>query len=317
MELIPFLIEKNIPFEENVPLSKKTWIKTGGMCTCWIVPASLEQLKEVCIYLYANGIVFDLVGQTSNIFFHSTYNPKIVVSTVKVNKYGITDDTISCECGVAVMKLAKDLLARGYAGFYGLTGLPGTVGAAMTNNAGCFNCSLSSMLIDALVLMPDGKIRTISRDDFKYDHRTSAFKRREISGTILSAKLKINKADNQEEELLKSQRTIEHRKIRQEGPRLNLGSIYAHREKRRNIRNYMAHCLASLMSILCNGGWSRFHKKALLLLYNYRDIDEYISDKKINTFIWRDSKAEEKFFRYKEFMGEVYKNLEIEIEEMI
>lgn len=314
MELLPYLERLQIPYEQNVPLSRKTWIKTGGICACWITPTSVVQLKEVCKYLYANGIRFDLVGQTSNMFFHSTYNPQVVVSTVKVNKYEISGDTFLCECGVSVIKLAKDCLAKGYAGFYGLVGLPGTVASAVVNNAGCFKCSISSMLVSADVLLSDGTIRTLLKEDFQYSHRSSAFKRREKKGIILSVKLKAEKADNIEEEYRKSEETKLYRKNKQEGPNRNLGSVFSKMEYRYTKKNRFVAITSNMMSKL-GADKKRIYKKMLLWLYGYTDLNRYISDKQINTFVWRDAEAEAKFFRYKEFMGKVYENLTIEIEE--
>ena len=62
---------------------------------------------------------------------------------------------------------------------------------------------------------------------------------------------------------------------------------------------------------------SKLQKNLLLLFYGYLDLNNYISDKNINTFIWNDDKAEWKFKRYKAFMRKVYKNLELEIEERV
>lgn len=314
MDLIKFLTERNVPFEENVSLSKKSWIKTGGVCSCWITPVSVEQLTEVYRYLNTNGIAFDLVGQMSNIFFHSTYNPQVVVSTVKVNKYEISDDTINCECGVSVVKLAKDCLAKGYAGFYGLVGLPGTVASAAVNNAGCFKCSISSMLVSADVLLSDGIIRTLQKEDFQYSHRSSAFKRGEKKGIILSVKLKAEKAYSIEEEYRKSEETKLYRKNKQEGPNRNLGSVFSKMEYRYTKKNRFVAIVSNMMSKL-GADKKRIYKKMLLWLYGYTDLNRYISDKQINTFVWRDDEAEAKFVRYKEFMGKVYDNLTIEIEE--
>ena len=58
-------------------------------------------------------------------------------------------------------------------------------------------------------------------------------------------------------------------------------------------------------------------KRTLLFFYGYRDLNNYISDRQINTFVWRDAEAEQKFDRYKEFMAKVFRNLTIEIEERI
>ena len=318
MELITFLVENNIPFEEKVSLSKKTWIKTGGVCAFWVTPQSIEQLTEICRFLYANSIAFDIVGQTSNIFFHSSYNPQVVVSTIKVNQYKMNDGVITCDCGVSVVKLSKDYLSQGYAGFYGLVGLPGTIASAIVNNASCFNCSLSSMLLSADVLMLDGAVKTLKKEEFKYSHRFSAFKRGDIKGIVLSVKLKAEKAESAEEEFRKSEETVTYRKEKQERQAgKTLGSVFASRTMKRGFRNKMVTAAMRLLPGLLKCEPRYIQKKAILLLYGYRGLDEYCSDRQINTFIWKDENAEPMFIRYKELMNKVYDNPIIEIEERI
>lgn len=318
MVLFQYLQEQQIPFEQDVLLSNKTWIKTGGVCSCWVTPQSVEQLAKVCRFLYANSIAFDIVGQTSNIFFHSTYNPQVVVSTIKINKYEINDSVITCDCGVSVVKLSKDFLSQGYAGFYGLVGLPGTVASAIVNNASCFNCSLSSMLLSADVLMLDGAVKTLKKEEFKYSHRSSAFKRGDIKGIVLSVKLKAEKAESAEEEFRKSEETVTYRKEKQERQAgKTLGSVFASRTMKRGFRNKMVTAAMRLLPGLLKCEPRYIQKKAILLLYGYRGLDEYCSDRQINTFIWKDENAEPMFIRYKELMNKVYDNPIIEIEERI
>lgn len=317
MDLLSLLGRLQIRYEQHVPLSKKTWIKTGGVCTCWITPDSVQQLKDVCSYLYQNNITFDLVGQTSNIFFHSTYNPEIVISTVKVNQYEIKDDIITCDCGVNVIKLAKDCISKGYAGFSGLVGLPGTVASAIVNNAGCFNCSISSMLKSADVLFPNGTIRTLSKEDFHYSHRSSVFKRGELKGIILSVRLKAEKAENIEEEFKKAEASTNYRKNKQEGYLRNLGSVFASRKMKKNARNVIAVGLSRILSLFGVMSQRKAQKLLLLNLYGFQHLAPYVSDKNINTYVWRDERAETLFARYKQFVNAVFANAEIEIEEKV
>ena len=315
MTIKDFLSENGIPFEENVSLACKSWIKFGGISALWISPISVDQLEKVCRYLYAKGIVFDIVGQTSNIFFHTTYNPQVVVSTIRVKGYWMEGDVLICDCGCSVIRLAKDMLAKGYTGFYGLVGLPGTVASAAVNNAGCFNCSVSSMLVSADVLLPEGNIATINKEDFRYTNRSSAFKRGDRKGVILSVKLKVNKAEDIEEEYRKSEKTKLYRKKNQEGPRLNLGSVFYSKKLKRNFKNLLVILISKLLSGLRVMPKRKAFKNALLYLYGYRDISSYISDRNLNTFVWRDDKAEIFFNRYKQMISDAYDNPLIEIEE--
>lgn len=317
MQIKEFLSENNISYDENVSLASKSWIKFGGIASLWISPKSVRELEEVCRYLYGNNIAYDLVGQTSNIFFHSTYNPQVVISTVKVNSHRKEGEMLICDCGCNVMRLAKEMLAEGYAGFYGLVGLPGTVASAAVNNAGCFSCSISEMLISADVLMPDGTIKTFAKEDFGYEKRSSKFKRDEVKGVVLSVKLKLQKAENIEEEYRKSEETNLYRKTHQEGPAKNLGSVFAKMKRKKNVKNIIAGILAKVGHLIGMGEQKLVFKRMLLLLYGYKELDQYISDKQINTFVWRDEKAEKMFVMYKEFMGKVFDGLKIEIEERL
>jgi UDP-N-acetylenolpyruvoylglucosamine reductase len=316
MELEEYLLDQHVTFEKDVLLSTRSWIKTGGKCSYWIIPNTIEELTGVCCHLYENSIPFDIVGQTSNIFFHSTYHPQVVISTIKLNHYEQKGDIVACECGVSVVKLAKDMLMQGYAGFYGLVGLPGTVGSAIVNNASCFDCSLSSMLLSAEVLMNDGTIQTVEHCDFNYTHRSSVFKKGEIVGIILSLRLKIKKATNIEKEKQKSEDSVSYRREKQERQAgKTLGSIFAARVMRKNLRNKVIKAAMRLLPSLLRKEPRYIQKKAILFLYGYRDLDAYCSDRQINTFIWKDEQAEAAFERYKEMMNKVYKDLQIEIEE--
>ena len=312
-----YLIQNNIPYEKDVTLTKKSWIRQGGGCGSWIEPARKEQLAEVCKYLYKEGIAFDIVGQTSNIFFHSTYHPEVVISTTAVKNYVIVDDILTVDCGVSVVKLAKDMLEQGYAGFSGLTGLPGTVASAIVNNASCFGCSLSSMLISADVLLPDGCIETWQVGDFGYSHRSSVLKRKEKSGVVLIIRLRLKKSDNTEEERKKAELAMNYRRTKQENKGRNLGSVFASRKMKKNFKNIVTVIVQNLVGSMRLMPKRRAQKKMLLWLYGFKDLAPYVSDRNVNTFVWRDERAEQMFSKYKEFIGKVFDDAVLEIEERV
>ena len=319
--LTSFLDTSHIEYEMDVALSHKTWIKTGGTCGCWIIPHDATQLTELCRWLYKEKQEFEVVGHTSNIFFHSTCNPAVVVCTTRVNDYTVHADSagktaiVTCGCGVNVMRLSKDLLEQGYAGVCGLTSLPGTVASAVVGNAGCFKCSITALLQSLDCLLPDGTVKTYSREELRFSHRSSAFKRGELEGVILSVRLHLEKAVDVEEEKRKAARSTQWRKRNQEGPARNLGSTFAVLKMRKNLRNITAVCIAHIGSKLRIGSYRYLLKKSLLRLYGYHGIDAYVSDKNVNTFVWRDEQAERMFPIYKEMMNKIYNHATLEIEE--
>ncbi len=312
-----FLDTSHIEYEMGVALSEKTWIKTGGTCGCWITPHDVTQLTELCRWLYQEKQKFEVVGQTSNIFFHSTSNPAVVICTTRVNDYSQEGDIVTCGCGVNVMRLSKDLMEQGYAGVCGLTSLPGTVASAVVGNAGCFKCSITALLQSLNCLLPDGTVKTYSREELRFSQRSSAFKRGELKGIILSVRLHLENAADVEEEKRKAARSTQWRKRNQEGPAKNLGSTFALLKMRKNLRNITAVCIAHIGSKLKIASYRCLLKQSLLRLYGYHRIDAYVSDKNVNTFVWRDEQAERMFPIYKEMMNKIYNHATLEIEEKI
>lgn len=299
----------DIKYDCNVSLKSKTWIKTGGTTAYWITPTSIEQLKVLVKYLYENNQKFEIVGYTSNLFFKNAYNPEIVISTIKLNKYTIEDCKIVCECGVNISKLSRECVKIGYAGFYGMVDLPGTVAAAVYNNATCFDCGVADHLESIEFLTPQGDLITLSKKQLEYTYRTSILKEKRMEGIILSAKLNVQLSDDIDLEIRKSEDTHTKRTKTQEGPKLNLGTVYSHLTFRKNVRNFIVRVLNKLFKLK-----PKQMKKLFLHLYGYQYLSNYISDKALITFVWRDENSEAMFQKYNQFMNEVYKNTALEIE---
>lgn len=317
--IIDFLEKHDIPYEVNVFLSKKTWIKTGGICKYYIMPNSTVQLKELVTFLYLKKKSFDIVGATSNCFFTSNYSPDVVISTLRLNKIHETNRNIECECGVLTSTLARNCVNKGYKGFSGLVNLPGTVGAAIYGNAGCFGCSVSSLLEQISMLtyntsLHKVEVKSLGKNDLAFSHRSSAFKRKEINGIILSVTLK-KELSSVNSEIEKAQYATQRRKISQESPAKNLGSIYGKLIYRKNLKNFIALFIKTVLRLchIANDGMT-FYKHIQLKQYGYEILNRYISDKNINTFMWIDKDAETMFPIYQKFMEKVYLNPTLEIE---
>lgn len=221
------LLECNIFFEENVSLKKKTWIKTGGIASLWITPVSVEQLEETIKILKSYNVKFDLVGHTSNLYYLDSYNPVVVISTIKMKKFVEKEDYIECECGTPVTSISRYCVNNGYTGYAGLVNLPGTVGAAICNNSSCFECSLSEHLIDCTFYdMDKNEVVHLVHSNFDFTYRNSKLKRKELKGVLLALKLD-KKQGVVEIEKAKAAKATYIRKTTQEAAAFTLGSVFA------------------------------------------------------------------------------------------
>jgi hypothetical protein len=91
--------------------------------------------------------------------------------------------------------------------------------------------------------------------------------------------------------------------------------VFASRKMKKNFKNIatvMVQTIAGVMRLMPK---RRAQKKMLLWLYGYKDLAPYVSDRNVNTFVWRDEEAEQMFAKYKEFIGKVFDDAVLEIEE--
>lgn len=314
-KLIEFLINNDIKFEKNVPLKKRTWIKTGGYVSVWIEPCVIESLILLAKFLFENQIKYEIVGHTSNIYYLDTTNPEVVISTKNLTSYQIVGSCVICDCGVRVSSLSRSLVNQGIIGFSGLVNLPGTVGAATVNNSSCFGSEFSSLIKDiSLFDKSNGTIMTVGAESLMYSHRSSLLKNKIIDAIVLSVSLRLIRG-SVDDEVRKANEAIEIRRQTQEPPAYTLGSVFANLNERKSIGLFF---LKKWYLLLAKARLGKIPSRTHLLLkyYGYEDLSPYVSDKNVNTFIWRpeiDNKAFV-FFEYCRFMRKAFVNPRLEIE---
>lgn len=313
-----FLDSHSIPYETDISLKKRTWIHRGGISGLYISPNSAKDLECVVSFLYSEGIKFLLIGHTSNIYIHNECNISVVVSTSRCRSYHFVNNELYCEAGVGVINLSKDMINHGIKGFEYLTGVPGTIGAALVNNSSCRNNSISQLLLRAKVVLNDGSIKILYPDDFKFEFRNSVFKKHELEGTIISACLKVETGDAQVLQQL-AEENDKDRTLRLEGHAYNLGCTV----NRCFINGKMSLWLRIILLLnsifvtpfIINKIEKRNQRRDLICwITGYKTIAPYISSKNPIIFRWLDEGADSVFPIYLDFMKKVYKTDKVEIE---
>lgn len=313
-----FLDSNRITYEVNVDLKKKTWIHRGGLADIFITPSDSNELEIVVRFLYICNIKFLLVGHTSNIYILNECNIPVVVSTAKCRYYMLENDRLFCECGVGVINLSRQMLKQGIRGFEYLTGLPGTIGAALVNNSSCKENSISELLISARVVLRNGEIMTFSSDDFRYEYRNSAFKSKDIEGIIVSAVLKALPGDPVIMQRVAANNDTE-RQILLEGNAQNLGctvnKCFINGKMPLHLRIAVRfNSLISRLFIFSEVKRREQRKRFICTIAGYKEIVPYVSSKNMVIFRWVDDGADAAFPLYLEFMKKVYKTDKLEIE---
>jgi len=218
---------------QNISAQKVSWVKSNkealeknsdAIKNLWY-PETIDELTNLIRDFQMKGSQYDLIGYSSNTLFLPSYTIDNLICTKKLSEWRETEDAIICDCGVNVAMLSKEMLKKGYKGFFGLIDLPGTIASGVYGNCGCFDCSVCELLDSFTMLTSEGDIKTYHVDDLKLQFRSTSLKRHELSGTILQVVLKKIQG-NAEEEQAKANQAHATRLATQPNAANNLGSTF-------------------------------------------------------------------------------------------
>jgi UDP-N-acetylmuramate dehydrogenase len=131
------LADSGIDFEEDVKLSKFSYMKTGGAARVIAFPRSKESFANCLKIARDYGVKYKVVGNTSNLLFLDDTDYGFLICTTNLDRILVrSDGTIFAQAGVMVPTLAREALFHSLGGMEGLEGIPGTLGGAIFMNAG-------------------------------------------------------------------------------------------------------------------------------------------------------------------------------------
>lgn len=307
----------NCRCENNVYLKDKTWIHRGGVVNAYYSPCSVDELVEVATELYNNNTVFLTIGHTSNIYFKNSFNIDAIIDTRRLVSFRVLDtNTLCCDCGVHMSKLSQYCVENGFEGYEGMINLPGTVGGAIVNNSGCYNCGIDKVLKSIDLLTPNGNVVNLTNKELGYTFRNSDLKNGKRKGVVLRAYLDISKKGDIEKLKAIALHNTRNRKETQDSPAYNLGTVINAYCYKINWRNIIIGITSKCLYYVVKDANKRSItlKKLILFLYGKRFLIPYISDKRMQCFLWKDEQADLYFDDFLKLMRTIYKTGSIEIE---
>lgn len=182
--------------EVNVPMSKYTTFKVGGPADYLVTPSTSEQIKEIIQSCNQYKIKYYILGNGSNVLVRdSGFNGVIIKLHKKFSNYKIDNKMITAQAGITLLQLAKVAGENSLSGLEFASGIPGTLGGAVTMNAGAYNREMSQVLLSAKVLDDKDEIRTLSLEQLELGYRTSIIIKNKY--TLLEATMKLIEGDKQ------------------------------------------------------------------------------------------------------------------------
>jgi UDP-N-acetylmuramate dehydrogenase len=212
---------------EKEKLAKYTWFGVGGPAEVLFLPKDIEDLKNFLL-LKPRAVPVTIIGGGSNLLVRDGGIPGVVIKLDAPDfaKTEFNGNEITVGAGMRNTDLKKQLISHGIGGLEFICSVPGRIGGLIRTNAGCFNRSVSEVLIKAHVMNEWGEIYEVGAEDFNFTYRSSMFPENWI---IIDVTLKGIEAKPEEiQKILDEQ--LEYRKAHQPINKKTAGSTFKNPE---------------------------------------------------------------------------------------
>lgn len=157
-------------------LAPFTWFRVGGPADLLFLPADADDLAAFLAALPAHRPVLP-IGVGSNLIVRDGGVEGAVIRLAGrqfAQIEPLEGARIRADAGALDSMVAKAAAKAGIAGLEFYAGIPGTIGGALTMNAGCYGRETKDVLVEATALDRSGARITLTPTDFSFTYRRNA-----------------------------------------------------------------------------------------------------------------------------------------------
>jgi UDP-N-acetylmuramate dehydrogenase len=158
------------------PLGPFTWLRVGGPAEVLFLPADHTDLADFLRTLPLE-VPVTVLGVGSNVIVRDGGVAGVVIRLAGRGFAGVSIEAeahrLACGAGALDAAVARAAAKGGIAGLEFYAGIPGTIGGALTMNAGCYGAETKDVLLSAWGYDRTGEKRAFDLADFGYSYRHS------------------------------------------------------------------------------------------------------------------------------------------------
>ena len=161
-------------------MSQYTTFRIGGMADAICFVQDLGELQQVLSYLKEEKIPYLLVGRGSNLLVRDGgFHGAVIImqgQLATIKQHEKNDQMLVAGGGLMLSELVKFCSHRGLGGLEFLSGIPGTVGGAVTMNAGAFGRAMGDVIQQVDLITPEQEFTSRNRSDLTFSYRETSIK---------------------------------------------------------------------------------------------------------------------------------------------
>ncbi len=164
-----------LELREYEPMSRHTSFHIGGPARLMALPNSQKEAAAAVRAAAELGITPFFLGNGSNLLVSDRGYEGFVVKTGGLDQVREVNHRLRAESGIPLSRLANAALGRGLSGLEFAHGIPGSLGGAVTMNAGAYGGEMVQVLTAVTFLNSDGQVETLPVEDCHLTYRHSDF----------------------------------------------------------------------------------------------------------------------------------------------
>jgi UDP-N-acetylmuramate dehydrogenase len=164
-----------IKVRTEVPLARLTTFKIGGPAAVVVTPETIDGLKETMKVLAEGEAPMFILGNGSNLLVADAGYDGVVIrigsALGAIAAEG--DDKVRIGAGALWSVVLRFIQKEGWTGLEFGAGIPGTLGGAISTNAGTRGGETFDSLIEITGVDRTGEVRTLAKDSIPHRYRSS------------------------------------------------------------------------------------------------------------------------------------------------
>lgn len=170
----------HMDIRRNEPMSKHTTFRVGGPAALMVLPNDPKDqisfgLESVMAFASEFGVSPFFLGNGSNLLVSDNGYDGLVVKTAGNDWIDPIENEFFAGSGALLSRLAHAAAERGLTGLEFAAGIPGTVGGAITMNAGAYGGEIAQSLRKVLTINQEGRSLWTRNNGCGFSYRHSAF----------------------------------------------------------------------------------------------------------------------------------------------
>ena len=176
-------------------MAKHTTFRIGGPAEVYACP-NQEQLPALLEAAKKENAEVTVIGNGSNLLVGDKGIRGLVIEIGSgMNDIRVEGTKIVAGAGALLSKVANEAVAAGLGGMEFAAGIPGSIGGAVTMNAGAYGGEMN-ILESVKVIDPEGMMHTLSVEELDLSYRHSCIM--EKGGIVVEATIKLEKKPEEE-----------------------------------------------------------------------------------------------------------------------